>query len=103
VSYFDHVRCHACKAMLAPESLGSVAGQGLSCPKCGAALSLPDLFGLSDAFSEDEEQPMSLDDLVTPRPMPHATPGARPPSGPAAKEAEAPSGALEAMRALKRR
>lgn len=84
MSYFDHVRCHACKAMLDPESLGSVPGQGLSCPKCRAALSLTDLFGLADAFDEDEPAPMSLDDLV---------------SAPAQK----PTTALDTLRALKRR
>lgn len=69
MSYFDHVRCNACKAMLDPESLGSVPGQGLSCPRCGAALSLTDLFGIADAFSEEEGPEMSLDDAMPSGPL----------------------------------
>lgn len=64
VSYFDHVRCTACKATLDPESLVSVQGQGMSCPQCKAPLSLTDLFGLRDAFAEEESPDLSLDDLV---------------------------------------
>lgn len=83
--YFDHVRCHACKAMLDPESLRT-RESGPTCPKCGVTLSLTDLFGLSSAFAEEEEDPMSIDDLVSAPPA-------------AAK----PGNALEAMRSLKKR
>jgi hypothetical protein len=127
LSYFDHVRCHACKAMLDPETLASTPGQGLTCPKCKAALSLTDLFGLADAFAEEEEGPVSLDDLVSgPRPTPQATsrkpaskPSARRPAAPpapkgstalvrrASDDADAgpdpDSEALHAMRSLKRK
>ena len=94
MSYFDHVRCHACKAMLDLESLATVPGQGLTCPKCKAALSLTDLFGLADAFAEEEEGPVSLDDLVSARPAkpppPRApAPAARRPAAPAPKPAAA--------------
>ena len=94
VSYFDHVRCHACKAMIDPESVGGSGGKGMTCPRCGAALSLTDLFGLAAAFSEEEEENVSLDDLVPgapPPPKPSATkPAAKPaPAKPAAKPAPA--------------
>lgn len=64
MSYFDHVRCHSCKAMLDPEKLGDVANRGMTCPKCGTALKLTDLFGLMDAFAEEEVEDPDLDDLV---------------------------------------
>lgn len=121
MSYFDHVRCHACKAMLDPETLASTPGQGLTCPRCKAALSLTDLFGLADAFAEEEEGPVSLDDLVSgprpaaPKPAPKAarrTPSAAPKGStalvrrPSDDDEEAPepeSEALAAMRSLKRK
>jgi hypothetical protein len=80
VTYFDHVRCHGCKAMLDPDTLGP--GR---CPKCGVTLSLQDLFGLSAALSEEDEEGVTLDDLVA-APRAPAEPGS----------------ALEAMRALKK-
>ncbi len=64
MSYFDHVRCSACKAMLDPESIAQRPGQGMSCPRCGAPLSLTDLFGLKDAFQEEDQEEVSFDDLV---------------------------------------
>jgi hypothetical protein len=125
VPYFDHVRCHACKAMLDPENLGGGDGKGLVCPRCGAALDLKDLFGLNAAFDEEEEGPVSLDDLVPsaskPKPAARApeppaakkapAPGRKPASGtalvhqPSSEEDEPPAGgsALEAMRALKKK
>lgn len=64
MSYFDHVRCHACNAVLDPDTLGPG-----KCPRCGVTLSLTDLFGVSAAFSEDDEPHLTLDDLVSgPRP-----------------------------------
>jgi hypothetical protein len=79
--------------MLDPESLGSRVG--LACPKCGAALSLKDLFGLSAAFSEEEGPDLTLDDLVG---------GPAKPSKPTPAPATAsPGTALEAMRSLKKR
>lgn len=68
MSYFDHVRCHACKSMLDPERLATVQGQGMSCPQCKAPLTLTDLFGLADAFAEDEAPDMTLEDLLAPVP-----------------------------------
>ncbi|MCB9687086.1 MAG: hypothetical protein H6738_16960 [Alphaproteobacteria bacterium] len=80
MSYFDHVRCNSCKAMLDPESLGGRPGEGLTCPRCGAPLALTDLFGLKDSFAEEDEQEMSFEDLVSVQ----AGPAARGPSGPSA-------------------
>jgi hypothetical protein len=85
VSYFDHVRCSACKAMLDPESLGSRPGQGLSCPRCGAPLSLGDLFGLKDAFAEEEPEDLSLDDALSR--MKDPTASVRPPEPPRSRAA----------------
>lgn len=96
MSYFDHVRCHSCRASISPDALGAGAG-GLQCPRCGVALNLQDLFGVADAFSEEEEGPVSLDDLVSgPRP------GGAAPRQEASPPA-APGSALEAIRALRRR
>ena len=61
MSYFDHVRCHACRASLDPEQIGK---QGMTCPKCGTALSLTDLFGVKASFAEDDLPDLGLDDLV---------------------------------------
>lgn len=92
MSYFDHVRCTACKAMLDPENLASLPGQGMSCPECKAPLSPADLFGLADAFAEEESPDLSLDDLVA---------GARRPP-PAPEPAGPPPTALELMRRMKK-
>ena len=62
MSYFDHVRCHHCKAMLDPERISA----GMTCPQCGNELALSDLFGLKDAFQEEEGPELSLDDLLAP-------------------------------------
>jgi hypothetical protein len=60
MSYFDHVRCHHCQAALDPDHLAA----GMRCPRCGGELSLTDLFGVKDAFSEEDGPALSLDDLV---------------------------------------
>ncbi len=73
MSYFDHVRCSHCQAMLDPESLGG--GRGFACPRCGEELALADLFGVAAAFSEEDEPQLTLDDAVpnyTPRSGPHS-------------------------------
>ena len=64
MSYFDHVRCPHCRSMLDPESIGGVQGRGMRCPKCNEPLQLTDLFGVADAFSEEEGASLSLDDAV---------------------------------------
>jgi len=64
MSYFDHVRCPHCRAMLDPESIGGVQGRGMRCPRCNKPLQLTDLFGVADAFSEEEGASLSLDDAV---------------------------------------
>ena len=89
MSYFDHIRCSHCRAQLDPESIGGRAG--MACPHCGGALNPTDLFGLADAFVEDEAPDLSLDDLV-----PGGTPS-RVPDGPAPA-----GGALELMRRMKK-
>ncbi len=64
MSYFDHVRCPHCRAMLDPESIGGVQGRGMRCPRCNEQLQLTDLFGVADAFSEEEGASLSLDHAV---------------------------------------
>lgn len=100
MTYFDHVRCSACKAMIDPESVASKPGQGLSCPRCGAPLSMGDLFGLKDAFSEEDQEELSLDDVLSKMRAPTASvappDGARPASTgrgptPAAPRSAAPA------------
>lgn len=61
MSYFDHVRCHACRASLDPDQIGK---QGMTCPKCGTQLSLTDLFGVKASFAEEDLPDLGLDDLV---------------------------------------
>ena len=62
MSYFDHVSCSSCNAKVNPESIGGRGG--MNCPNCGNELRLPDLFGLKDAFQEEDDDNMSIDDLV---------------------------------------
>ena len=60
---FDHARCPNCTSILDPERL--IAGtRGPACPKCGTQLSMVDLFGVSDAFREDEQPDLTLEDLM---------------------------------------
>lgn len=63
MSYFDHVKCHHCGAMLNPDNLSA----GMACPSCGGQLSLSDLFGVADAFSEHDQPEATLDDLLAPQ------------------------------------
>jgi hypothetical protein len=108
LSYFDHVRCSACKAMIDPEQVASRPGQGISCPRCGAPLSMGDLFGLKDAFLEEEQEELSLDDAIgkmkaptasvapppqAPRRAASPPPPPAPPPAAAASGARAPAGA----------
>jgi len=65
VSYFDHVKCHHCGAMLDPDKLSA----GMSCTRCGGELSLQDLFGVKDAFvghNDGGGNDIGLDDLLAP-------------------------------------
>ena len=71
---FDHALCPGCQAMLDPERLNA-GPRGPVCPKCQTPLSLVDLFGVADAFSEEEGEKLSLDDLVPgSRPAPKTNP-----------------------------
>lgn len=63
MSYFDHVKCSGCRAQLDPESLVAIQGT-VRCPRCGGNISLTDLFGVRDAFSEEDEPQVTIDDLV---------------------------------------
>lgn len=66
MSYFDHIKCSACRAQINPDSLGGSRGEPMKCPACGAQLSMQDLFGVADAFTgfgEDGNR-LSLDDAV---------------------------------------
>jgi hypothetical protein len=94
VTYFDHVRCSACKAMLDPESLANKPGQGLSCPRCGAPLALGDLFGLKDAFAEEDQEDLSLDDVLSKMRAPTAS--VAPPSTPPGRASAPPPRAAAA-------
>ena len=61
--YFDHVRCHNCNAQIDPERIEKDRGQ-MSCPACGEALKLSDLFGVKAQFMEEDGVQVGLDDLV---------------------------------------
>ena len=60
---FDHARCPSCQAVLDPERLRA-GTKGPECPHCKTTLSLVDLFGVSDAFRDEESPNLTLDDLV---------------------------------------
>lgn len=62
---FDHARCPSpsCRAMLDPERL-KPGPNGPLCYYCGTPLSMEDIFGVTAAFAEEEEEQMSIDDLV---------------------------------------
>lgn len=102
MSYFDHVKCTSCRAQLDPESLVTIQGSA-RCPKCGGEIALKDLFGLRDAFAEEEAPQVTIDDLV---------PGGPARSGPS-RSTRAPSSdgrqlpattgsALDALRSIKK-
>lgn len=61
--YFDHARCPSCGLAFDPDNVSTRDGQP-ACPHCGAAMKMVDMFGLADAFAEDEPEPVTLDDLV---------------------------------------
>lgn len=61
--YFDHVKCHSCKAQLDPERIETVEGR-MVCPACGEDLGLTDLFGVKAAFMEEDGPQVTLEDLV---------------------------------------
>ncbi|MFT6144370.1 MAG: hypothetical protein ACJAZO_002566 [Myxococcota bacterium] len=63
MSYFDHVRCPSCKAHIDPEKVEVLEGVAV-CPSCKAQIGITDMFGLKAAFDEDDDDTMSIDDLV---------------------------------------
>jgi len=84
MSYFDHVRCPSCNAHIDPERLDVREGVAV-CPSCKSQIGLKDMFGLSAAFDEDDDDDMGIDDLV-----PGASKGRRPGYDPTASVAPAP-------------
>ncbi len=117
MSYFDTIRCHACRAPIDPDQLGGRSG--MACPHCGTQLDPTDLFGLADAFvgiDEDEGNALSLDDVLTHRRVEDPLAGQDAEfedlGQPSARAAHAerianptgrPIGALEAMREMKKK
>lgn len=63
MSYFDHVRCPSCKAHIDPEKVEVHQGVAV-CPSCGTQIGIKDMFGLKAAFDEDDDDNMTIDDLV---------------------------------------
>lgn len=60
---FDHAKCPGCGANLDPERLAA-GPRGPQCPRCQTPLSFVDLFGVADAFAEEDGEQMTIDDLV---------------------------------------
>lgn len=62
---FDHAQCPnpQCAAILDPERL-KPGPTGPLCPRCNTALRMEDIFGVTDAFAEEEGEHMTIDDLV---------------------------------------
>lgn len=103
MSYFDHVKCNGCGAQLAPESLVTMQGHA-RCPKCGGNISLADLFGIADRFSEEDAPNVTIDDLVPGGPSRGASS-----APPRASERQEPGlvkhgggSALDALRSMKK-
>ena len=94
--YFDHVRCPSCNVQFNPERISS-RGDAMSCPSCGAQLSLKSLFGLAAHLTEEDETNVTLDDLV-PGLHAHTTP----PAKPRARQEGQPLSALDVLDELKR-
>ena len=94
MSYFDHISCPNCNAMVDPEKMGR---EGLVCPVCKSDLDLKHLFGLAAAFDEEAPPNLTLDDLMSPTPGPS---GSVPtPAAPKVQEQPAAEGsALDWMR-----
>ena len=63
MSYFDHVRCPSCAAHINPEQLEVLDGVAV-CPSCKSQIGIRDMFGLRDAFEEEDGPQMTIDDLV---------------------------------------
>lgn len=62
---FDHAKCPnpSCGAVLDPERL-KAGPQGPVCPRCNTTLGMEDIFGVAAAFSEEDQEHLTLDDLV---------------------------------------
>ncbi len=89
MSYFDHVRCPSCKAHIDPEKVEVQEGVAV-CPSCKAQIGIKDMFGLKAAFDEDDDDNMSIDDLVGGGPGSGNSPRGRSPYDSAASVAPAP-------------
>jgi DNA-directed RNA polymerase subunit RPC12/RpoP len=105
MSYFDHVRCPSCGAHLDPEALDVREGAA-RCPHCSSQIGLRDLFGVADAFVDEDEPHVTIDDLVPggsrvpPRHESAASVAPAPPRAPRA--IEGPTGVLGILRDLKK-
>jgi len=75
--YFDHARCPTCGASFDPDKLAVRDGHP-ACPHCGGQMKLVDMFGIADAFAEDDEPELTLEDAIpewdgqSPRPQQQA-------------------------------
>ena len=93
MSYFDHVKCPNCNAMVDPEKLDR---KGLVCPVCQSDLDLKHLFGLAAAFDEEAPPNLTLDDLMSPTTEPFGSSPA--PEAAPASEGKAGESALDWIR-----
>ena len=110
MSYFDHVRCPSCKATMNPEQVQSGSGRA-RCPHCSEEIGLVDFFGVSAAFSEEEQADVTLDDLVPnfdpnavkkKKPAPRAKQGGQA-AGEPARKFDDPLDVLDALKAMKKK
>jgi len=93
--------------MLDPENLGVGRGGQMGCPRCGKELNVRDLFGIADAFSEEEQADLSLDDLMRPmgdasNPMPDEYEASAQKAGPR-QIGQGPSSAADVLRDMKKK
>lgn len=100
--YFDHVKCPDCGTAFDPEKVAT-RGRQLSCPKCGAVLALTDLFGISDAFSEDDQPNLDLEDVIPQRSEPSTQSSGTGAAVPGRPIDQSPMGALDALKQLKKK
>lgn len=103
--YFDHVKCPECGTAFDPEKVAT-RGSQLACPKCGAVLALANLFGISDAFSEDDQPQLDLEDVVPTRtePAPPRSAGGSPGASlPGRPIDQSPMSALDVLKQMKKK
>jgi len=99
--YFDHARCPQCGTAFDPEKVATKGGE-MACPACGASLALASLFGLNDAFAEEEQPDLSLEDAI-PKGTEASSEAPGTPNVPGRPIDTAPIGALDVLRQLKKK